>query len=125
MSWVTSADTLQVLAFNSNQILPADPEVILQCSRDVGECDASLRCYRRWVAADETFFDVRDMFQPEDLDDVSEDGYQFPTDVSDGMVPAYFELQDTDTGVSIAQIYQQMESHESELSRPPPGHKSY
>ena len=121
MSRVRSADTLQVLAFNINQILPADPEVILQCSRDVGECDASLRCCRRRMAADETFFDVRDRFQPEDLDDVSEDGYQFPIDVSDGMVRAYFELEDTNTGVSIAQIYQQMESHESELSRPPPG----
>ena len=73
------------------------------------------------MAADEIFFDVRDRFQPEDLDDVSEDGYQFPIDVSDGMVRAYFELEDTNTGVSIAQIYQQMESHESELSRPPPG----
>ena len=121
MSRIRSADTLQVLAFNINQILPADPEVILQCSRDVGECDASLRCCRRRMAADETFFDVRDRFQPEDLDDVSEDGYQFPIDVSDGMVRAYFELEDTNTGVSIAQIYQQMESHESELSRPPSG----
>ena len=73
------------------------------------------------MAADETFFDVRDRFQPEDLDDVSEDGYQFPIDVSDGMVRAYFELEDTNTGVSIVQIYQQMESHESELSRPPSG----
>ena len=73
------------------------------------------------MAADETFFDVRDRFQPEDLDDVSEDGYQFPIDASDGMVCAYFELKDTNTGVSIAQICQQMESHESELSRPPPG----
>ena len=43
MSRVRSADPLQVLAFNSNQILPADPEVILQGSRNVGECDASLR----------------------------------------------------------------------------------
>ena len=121
MSRVRSADTLQVLAFNSNQILPADPDVILQSSRDVRECDASLRCYRRRVASDETFFDVHDRFQPEDLDDVTEDGYEFPIDVSDGMVHAYFELEDADTGVSIAQIYQQMESHESELSRPPPG----
>lgn len=121
MSRVRSEDTLQVLAFNSNQILPADPEVILQCSRDVGECDASLRCCKRRVAADETFFDVGDRFQPEDLDDVSEDRYLFLIDVSDGMVHAYFELEDSDTSVSIAQIYQQMESHESELSRPPPG----
>ena len=122
MSRVRSADTLQVLAFNNNQILPADPEVILQCSRDVGECDASLRCCRKRVVADETLFDVRDRFQPEDLDDVSEDGYQFPIEVSDGLVHAYFEREDsTDTGVSLVQIYQQMESHESELSRPPPG----
>jgi len=35
------------------------------------------------------------------------------------MVHAYFEV-DTDTDFSIAQIYQQMESHKSELSRPPP-----
>jgi len=121
MSRVRSADTLQVLAFNSNQILPADPEVIIQCSRDVGDCDASLRCCRKRVAADVTFFGVRDRFQPVDLYDVSEDGYQFPIEVSDGMVRAYFELEDPDTSVSIAQIYQQMESHESELSRPPPG----
>ena len=111
MSRVRSADTLQVLAFNSNEILPADPEVILQCSRDVGECDASLRCCRRRMAGDETFFDVCGRFQPEDLDNISGDGYQFPINVSDGMVHAYFELQDTDTSVSIAQIDQQMESH--------------
>ena len=113
MSRVRSADTLQVLAFNNNQILPADREVILQCSQDVGECDASLRCCRKRVVADETLFDVRDRFQPEDLDDVSEDGYQFPIEVSDGLVHAYFEREDsTDTGVSLVQIYQQMESHE-------------
>ena len=43
-----------------------------------------------------------------------------PIDVSDGMVRANFELEDTNTSVNIAQIYQQMESHESELTYPPP-----
>ena len=62
------------------------------------------------MVADETVFDVRDRFQPEDLDDISEDSYQFPIEVSDGRVHAYyFEREDsTDTGVSLVQIYQQM-----------------
>ena len=39
--------------------------------------------------------------------------------MSDGMVHAYFEREDTDVGVTIAQLYEKMERHESELSRPP------
>lgn len=41
-------------------------------------------------------------------------------EVSDGMVCTYFEREDTDTSVSMAQIFQQMETHESEFSSPAP-----
>ena len=58
MSCVKSQDTLQVLDFNQNQLQAADPEVIRQCSRDIGECDQSLNCCRRKSAVDDGFFDL-------------------------------------------------------------------
>ena len=36
------------------------------------------------------------------------------------MVHAYFEREDTDIPVDLTQIYERMERHESDLSRPPP-----
>lgn len=35
------------------------------------------------------------------------------------MVQSYFEREDTNLEVSVAQLFEQMENHESELSRPP------
>lgn len=37
MSRVRSATTLQVIGFNRTQVIPADHEVIMQCSRVTGE----------------------------------------------------------------------------------------
>ena len=45
-SRLKSAEALQVIGFKANQILPADPEVIKQCSRTPDENDPSLFCCR-------------------------------------------------------------------------------
>ena len=39
--------------------------------------------------------------------------------MSYSMVHAYFEREDTDVAVTVAQLYEKMERHNSELSRPP------
>ena len=119
MSRVKSQDTLQVLDFNQNQLQAADPEVIRQCSRNIGECDQSLNCCRRKSAVDGDFFDVRDRFDAEDSRDATEDCYQFPIDVCDGLVQAYFESDDTEVDLNVAELFYQMENRQSELSRPP------
>ena len=49
----------------------------------------------------------------------AEDCYEFPIEVSDGKVQSYFERENTDLEVSVAQLFEQMEKHESELSHPP------
>lgn len=81
---------------------------------------ADLRCCRRKVTRDESFFDVQDRYRfgVEDSAD-AEDYYEFPIEVSDGKVQSYFECEDTDLEVSVAQLFEQMEEHESELSHPP------
>ena len=86
MSRVKSQDTLQVLDFNQNQLQAADPEVIRQCSQNIGERDQSLNCCRRKSAVDNDFFDVRERFDAEDSQDAPEDCYKFPIDVCDGLV---------------------------------------
>lgn len=48
-----------------------------------------------------------------------DDCYEFPIEVSDGMVQSYFEWEDTNLEVSVVQFFEQMENHESELSRLP------
>ena len=120
MSRVLSADTLQVIGFSRSQVIPAAPEVIIQCRRDPGESDPALRCCRKKAIGDERFFDVHDRsfaaLEPGNEDD---DCYEFPIEVSDGMVQSYFEREDTNLEVSVAQLFEQMENHESELSRPP------
>ena len=118
MSRVRSADTLQVIGFSRSQVIPADPEVIAQCSRNTGECDHALRCCRRKFG-DESFFDVHDRFAPGDSTDGDDDFYEFPIEVSDGVVQSYFEREDCGLDASVAQLFEQMESHESELSSPP------
>ena len=121
MSRVKHHDTMQVLDFNPNQLLPADPEVILQCSRDVGVCDHNLNCCRRRETSEETsFFDVCDRGGGDDCpQDVSEDCFKFPIEVSEGVVHAYFERDDSEIGLCVAQLYEQIESRESEISSPP------
>ena len=117
VSHVKSADTLQVIGFNARQILPADPQVVQQCGHAPGVNDPSLRCCRRKVVHDDAFFEPQDKFQLPG-DETEECIYHFPIEMSDGMVHAYFEREDTDVGVTIAQLYEKMERHESELSRP-------
>ena len=120
MSRVRSATTLQVIGFNRTQVIPADHEVIMQCSRVTGEHSADLRCCRRKVTRDESFFDVQDRYRFAVGDSAdAEDCYEFPVEVSDGKVQSYFEREDTDLEVSVAQLFEQMEKHESELSHPP------
>ena len=119
MSCVKSQDTLQVLDFNQNQLQAADPEVIRQCSPDIGECDQSLNCCRRKSAVDYGFFDVRDRFDAKDSRDAAEDFYKFPIDVCNGLVQAYFESEDTEVDLNVAELFYQMENQQSELSRPP------
>lgn len=120
MSRVRSATTLQVIGFNRTQVIPADHEVIMQCSRVTGEHSDDLRCCRRKVTRDESFFDVQDRYRFAVGDSAdAEDCYEFPIEVSDGKVQSYFEREDTDLEVSVAQLFEQMEKHESELSHPP------
>ena len=122
VSRVRSADTLQVTGFNTHQVLPADPEVIQQCGHATGVNDPSLHCCRRKAADDDVFFEVKDKFQLLESDETEDCIYQFPIEMSDGMVYAYFEREDSDDDVAltVAQLYEKMERHESELSRPPP-----
>ncbi|KAJ7391191.1 hypothetical protein OS493_019322 [Desmophyllum pertusum] len=119
VSRVKLADTLQVIGFNAHQIVQADPEVIEQCCRATGVNDPSLRCCRKKPVVDDSFFEAQDRFQPEERDESEECIYQFPIEMSDGMVHAYFETGEGEVAVTVAQLYDQMERHESELSRPP------
>ena len=118
-SRVKSADTLQVKGFKSNQILAADLEVIQQCRHAAGEKDPSLACCRMRPVPNKNLFKVRDRFLP-DLETPDDCVYQFPQELSDGMVHAYFERENDDIHINGTQLYEQMERHESELSRPPP-----
>lgn len=118
VSRVKSADTLQVISFNARQILPADPEVVQQCGHATGVNDPSLRCCRRKEVHDDAFFEPQDKFQSAG-DETEESIYHFPIEMSDGMVHPYFEREDTDVAVTVAQLYEKMERHESELSSPP------
>ena len=119
MSRVRSQDTLQVTGFNSNHLLPADTEVIDRCKRDIGQCNHSLHCCRKRPTTGESFFEVHDRFESENSDNDAEDFYQFPVDVSNGIVQSYFELEGTNTNISVAELFEQIESRESELSSPP------
>ena len=119
MSCVLSADTLQVIGFSRSQVIPATPEVIIQCRRDPSESDPALRCCRQKAIGDESFFDVHDRFAAVESVNDDDDCYEFPFEVLDGMVQSYFEREDTNLEVSVAQLFEQMENHESELSRPP------
>lgn len=66
-----------------------------------------------------SFFEIHDRFEVENSESNAEDCYQFPVDVPNGIVQSYFELEGTDTNVSIVELFQQIESHECELSSPP------
>ena len=116
---VLSQDTLQVLDFNQNQLQAADPKVICQCSRDIGECDQSLNCCRRKSAVSNGFFDVRDRFDAKVSRDAAEDCNKFPIDVCEGLVLAYFESKGTEVDLNVAELFYQMENQQPELSRPP------
>ena len=120
VSRVKSANTLQVIGFNACQILPADPEVVRQCGHAPGVNDPSLRCCRRKAVYDDAFFELepQDKFQLPG-DETEECIYHFPIEMSDGMVHAYFEREDTDVAVTVAQLYDKVKQHNSELSRPP------
>jgi len=120
VSRVKSADALRVIGFNAHQILPADPEVIEQCSRTLGEIDPSLRCCRKRPVLEDCF-EIQERFEPNESDESEDCIYHFPIEMSDGMVQAYFERDDTDLAVTVGQLYDQMQRHESELSRPPLG----
>ena len=63
-------------------------------------------------------FDVRDKFDAEDSRDAAENCYEFPIDVCDGLVQAYFENEDTEVDLNVADLFYQMENRQSELSRP-------
>ncbi|KAJ7373331.1 hypothetical protein OS493_012922 [Desmophyllum pertusum] len=114
-SRVKSADTLQVKGFKSNQILAADLEVIQQCRHAAGEKDPSLACCRMRPVPNKNLFKVRDRFLP-DRETPDDCVYQFPQELSDGMVHAYFERENDDIHINGTQLYEQMERHESELS---------
>ena len=90
-------------------------------THNVGECDQSLICWRRKLAVDDGFFDVRDRFDAEDSRDAAEDCYKFPIDVCDGLVQAYFESEDTEVDLNVSELFHQMGNRQSELSRPPQG----
>lgn len=122
MSRVRTQETLQVLGFKTSHVIPADPEVIAQCSKSTGKCDPNLHCCRRKAVDDEAFFHVHDRFEADAEVDVGEDYYRFPIEVSDGMVQAYFEREDTEVALTMAEVFQELVDHESELSTPPEGY---
>ena len=81
MSRVRSADTLQVIGFSRSQVIPAAPEVIIQCRRDPGESDPALRCCRGKATGDERFFDVHDRFTAVESGNDDDDCYECPIEV--------------------------------------------
>ncbi len=120
MSRVRTQETLQVLGFKRSQVVPADPDVIAQCNKSTGNCDPNLHCCRKKAVVDEAFFNVHDRFEGEEEEvDVDEDYYRFPIEVSDGKVQAYFEREDTEVALTMAEVFQELVDHESELSTPP------
>ena len=116
MSRVLSADTLQVIGFSRSQVIPAAPEVIIQCHQDPGKSDPALWCCRKKAIGDERFFDVHYRFAAVESRNGDNDCYEFPIEVSDSMVQSYFEREDTHLKVTVAQLLEHMENHESELS---------
>ena len=62
---------------------------------------------------------MHDRFAPGDSPAGDDDFYEFPIEVPDGVVQSYFEQEDCGLDVGVAQLFEQMESHESELSSPP------
>ena len=121
VSRVKSVDNLQVVGFKASHIIPADPEVINQCKRAVGENDPTLACCCMRPVSDENFFTVCDATHLPDADGCGEESdYQFPFHVSDDMVLSYFEQQnDDELNINAAQVFEQMERHASQLSKPP------
>ena len=94
MSRVRSPDTLQVIDFKHSQVLPAEKEVIAQCTRETGNYDPTLCCCKRQPEIGETFFEVNDGRTTADEErDMAEDYFDFPIDVDDGMVRAYFQRE--------------------------------
>ena len=91
MSRVRTQETLHMLGFKRRQVIPVDPEVIVQCNKSTGNCDPNLRCCRRKAVVNEAFFNVHDQFKVDEEVDVGEDYYRFPIKVSDGVVQTYFE----------------------------------
>ena len=123
MSRVRSPDTLQVIDFKHSQVLPAEKEVIAQCTRETGNYDPTLCCCKRQPEIGETFFEVNDGRTTADEErDIAEDYFDFPIDVDDGMVRAYFQREGLEENLTVAEIFQRLESHESQLSTPPPGY---
>lgn len=92
---------LQVIGFSSSQVIPADPEVIIQCSRNTSKCDHALCCYPRKATGDERFFDVHDRFAAGDSLDGDDDfyeffnSYEFSIEVYGGLVQSYFERENS------------------------------
>ena len=62
------------------------------------------------------------MFKVDKEVDVGEDYYQFPIKVSDGVVQTYFEQEDTEVALTMADVFQELADHESELSTSPEGY---
>lgn len=123
MSRVRSQDTLQVIDFKRSQVLPADKEVIAQCTRETGNYDPTLCCCKRRPEIGETFFEVNEGRSTADEErDIAEYYFDFPIDVDDGMVRAYFQREGLEENLTVAEIFQRLESHESQLSTPPPGY---
>ena len=60
---------------------------------------------------------VRDRYQ--EIDQENEEPFQFPSDMLDGPVQAYFENDEVATPLELLEVFDRLTRHESTLSIPP------
>ena len=118
ISRVKSPEHIQVLNFNSRQLLKPQKKALDICSsKHVCQPVADLSCCRNKTINQANMLCVRDRYQ--DINQENEEPYTFPCDMLDGPVRACFEDDEVATPLELLDIFERLTRHESTLSSPP------
>ena len=118
ISRVKSPKHIQVLNFNSRQLLKPQKKALDICSsKHVCQPVADLSCCCNKTINQANMLCVRDRYQ--DINQENEEPYTFPCDMLDGPVRACFEDDEVATPLELLDIFERLTRHESTLSSPP------
>lgn len=118
VSRVKSPECIQILNFNSRQLLKPQQKAVDMCSTHhtcAPVADRSCCCKKSF--SDNNLLSVTDRCDAECAEE-DDESFTFPSEFLDGPVRACFEDEDVDVQLELLDIYDRFTRHESSLSSP-------